>query len=70
LARIDTQGISADHLDDFQAEFSFLLGASFADPDHVAALGTGCVFTEDEFDHLAMPKRETSPQAEIFIMSF
>ena len=43
----------------FQADFSFLLGAGFSDPDHTAALGAGRLFIEDKFDHLAAPKVET-----------
>jgi hypothetical protein len=46
-----------DRLEGFQADFSLLLGASFADPDHVAALGAGRLFIEDKFDHLAAPWR-------------
>ena len=53
-----------NRLDGFQADFSFLLGAGFADPDHVAALGAGRLFIEDKFDHLAAPKVETSTQPE------
>ena len=41
--------------DSFQADFSFLLGASFADPNHAATLGTGRLFIHDKFDHLAAP---------------
>jgi len=55
-----------DHLHGFQAGFSFLLGADFADPDHTAALGAGRLFIEDKFDHLAAPKVETSAQPETF----
>jgi hypothetical protein len=58
------QGQSADRLDGFQADFSFLFGASLADPDHAAALGAGPVFIEDKFDHLAAPKVESSAQPE------
>lgn len=50
----------------FQADFSFLLGAGFADPDHTAALGAGRLFIEDKFDHLATLKVETSAQPETF----
>jgi hypothetical protein len=53
-------------LDGLQADFSFLLGAGFADPDHAAALGAGRLFIEDKFDHLAAPKLETSAQPETF----
>jgi hypothetical protein len=55
-----------DRLHGFQADFSLLLGASFADPDHAAALGAGHVFIEDKFDHLAAPKVETPAQPEAF----
>src|SRR6266849_4679123 len=55
-----------DRLDGFQAGFSFMLGAGFADPDHAAALGAGRLFIEDKFDHLAAPKVETSAQPETF----
>jgi hypothetical protein len=47
-------------LDHFQADFSLLLGTSFADPDHAASLGVGHVFVENKFDHLAAPKIKTS----------
>jgi hypothetical protein len=57
---------SADRLDGFQADFSFPLGAGFADPDHPAALGAERVFIEDEFDHLAAPKVGNSAQPETF----
>src|SRR5712664_1635627 len=57
---------SADRLDGFQADFSLLLGARFADPDHAAALGAGHLFIEDNFDHLAALKGETSAQPETF----
>jgi len=55
-----------NRLDGFQADFSFLFGAGFADPDHAAALGAGRLFVEDKFDHLAAPKVETSAQPEAF----
>ena len=55
-----------DRLQGFQADFSILLGASFADPDHAAALRAGHLFVEDKFDHLAAPKVETSAQPEAF----
>ncbi len=55
-----------DRLDGFQADFSLLLGAGFADPDHTAALGAGRLFIEDNFDQLATPKVETSAQPETF----
>jgi hypothetical protein len=57
---------SADPLDGFQADFSFLLGAGFADPDHAAAHGAERVFIADKFDHLAAPKVENSAQPETF----
>lgn len=50
----------------FQADFSFLLGAGFANPGHGAALGDGSVFIEDKLDYLAAPKVETSAQPETF----
>jgi hypothetical protein len=53
-------------LEGFQAELSFTLGAGFADPDHLAALGGGHIFSEDKFDHLAAPKIETSSEPETF----
>lgn len=46
----------------FQTDFVFLLGASFADPDHAAALKDGRVFIDDKLDHLAAPEVETSAQ--------
>jgi hypothetical protein len=55
-----------DRLDRFQADFSLLLGAGFADPDHAAALGAGRLLVEDKFDQLAAPKFETSTQPEAF----
>jgi hypothetical protein len=55
-----------DRLQGFQADFSILLGASFADPDHAAALRAGHLFVEDKFDHLAAPKVEASAQPEAF----
>jgi len=55
-----------DRLDGFQADFSFLLGAGFADPDHTAPLGAERVFIEDKFDHMAASKVETSAQPEAF----
>ena len=55
-----------DRLDGFQADFSFLLGAGFADPDHTAPLGAERVFIEDKFDHMAASKVETSAQPETF----
>jgi hypothetical protein len=53
-------------LDGFQADFSLLLGARFADPDHVAPHGANRVFIEDNFDQLAAPNVETSAQPETF----
>jgi hypothetical protein len=47
-------------LDSFEANFAFLLGARFADPDDPAALGVGRVFIEDKFDNLTAPEVETS----------
>jgi len=55
-----------DRLDGFQADFSLLLGAGSADPDHTAALGAGRLFIEDNFDHLAALKFNTSAQPETF----
>jgi hypothetical protein len=55
-----------DRLHGFQADFSFLLGVSFADPGHPATHGAGHVFIEDKFDHMAAPKIETSAQPETF----
>jgi hypothetical protein len=60
------QGQSADRLDGFQSDFSFLLGASFADPDYAAAHGAERVFIEDNIDHLAAPKVGSSAQPEAF----
>ncbi|OLB21861.1 MAG: hypothetical protein AUH16_01245 [Acidobacteria bacterium 13_2_20CM_57_7] len=37
-------------LSGFQADFAFLLGASFADPDHAAALEDGRIFIEDNMN--------------------
>ena len=61
-----TQGQSADRLEDFQANFSFLLGAAFANPDHAATLGAERVLVEDKFDRLAAPKMENPAQPETF----
>ena len=47
--------IPAEGLDSFQADFSFLLGAGFADPEHVATHGAERVFIENNFDRLAPP---------------
>jgi len=55
---------ASDRLDGFHADFSFLLGPSFADPDHAAPHGAKRVFIEDNFDHVAAPKVETSAQPE------
>src|SRR5260370_4936948 len=55
-----------DHLDGFQTDFSLLLGARFADPDHPAALGVGHAFIEDKFDNLTAPEVETSAHPETF----
>jgi hypothetical protein len=51
----------------FKTEFSFLLGAGFADPDHSAAFSAGCFFIEDKFDQLAGPKLKISAQPETFL---
>ena len=60
-------GQSTGCLDLFQADFSLLPGASFADPDHAASLGVGHLVVEDKFDHLAPPNKvETSAQPEAF----
>jgi hypothetical protein len=58
--------LKVDRLHCFKADFSFPLGAWFADPDHPTALGAGHVFIEDKLDHLAAPKIETSTQPETF----
>jgi hypothetical protein len=55
-----------DRLDGFQADFSLLLGARFANPDDAAALGAGGLLIEDKFDHFAAPKVETTAQPEFF----
>jgi len=55
-----------DRLHSFQADFSFLVGTDFADPDHAASLGAGGLLIEDEFDHLAAPKVKTSAQPKAF----
>jgi hypothetical protein len=55
-----------DRLDGFQADFSLLLGAGSADPDHTAALDARRLFIENNFDHLAALKFETSAQPETF----
>ncbi len=64
--RLDTNrpAKSADRLDGFQPEFTFVLGVGFADPDHAAPLADGRVFIEDKLDHLAAPNVETSAQPE------
>jgi hypothetical protein len=56
--------VHVNRLDDFQADFSLLLCASFADPGHAASFGAGRFFVEDQFDYLAASKVETSAQAE------
>lgn len=61
------EGQSADRLDYFHADFSLLLGAGSADPDHGAAPEVGRVVFEDNFDQLAAPKVETSAQPETFL---
>jgi len=60
------RGSNNDRLDGFQADFSLLLRAGFADPDHAAALGAGRLFFEDKFDHLAAHKVETYAQPKTF----
>ena len=54
----------ADRLDGFQPDFSLLLGACFANPDHAAELGACALLIEDEFDYLTAPNVETSTQPE------
>jgi hypothetical protein len=51
-------------LDGLEADFSFLFGAGFADPDYAAALWGGRLFVEDKFDDLATPNVESSAQPE------
>jgi hypothetical protein len=53
-------------LNGLQADFSLLLGACFADPDHAAALRAGRFLIDGKFDHLASPEVETSAQPETF----
>ena len=60
------KGNLLNRLDGFQADFSFLLGAAFANPDHAATRGAKRVFIGDKFDHLAALKVENSPQPETF----
>jgi hypothetical protein len=55
-----------DRLGGFQPDFSRLLGAGFANPDHAAALGFEGLLIEDKFDPLPAPKVETSTQSEAF----
>ena len=55
---------TSDRLDDFQADFAFLPGTCFTDPDHPAPLGVGQVFIKDKFELLAALKIETSAQPE------
>jgi hypothetical protein len=50
----------------FESDFTFLLGAGFANPDHGATFGDGRVFIEDKLDYLAAPKVENSAQPETF----
>ena len=50
----------------FQSDLSFLLGASFADPNRSAVLKDGRVFIEDKLDHLAAPEVETSAEPKTF----
>ena len=57
-------GLPDDRLDGFQTDFSFLLGAGFADPDHAAAQGVAWVLVQDDFDYLPAPKAETTAQPE------
>jgi len=58
--------LTDDRLNGLQADFSLLLGAGFADPDHAAALGAGRLFVEDQFDHFAAPQVEISAQPKPF----
>ena len=51
-------------LNGFQANFTFLLGAEFADPDYAATHGVEWVLIEDDFDNFAAPQMETSAQME------
>ena len=53
-----------NRLDGFQADFSLLLGAGLADPDHAAALEDRRIFLKDKLDRLAAPKIETPAQSE------
>jgi hypothetical protein len=64
--RLVVRPLPDDRLDGFQADFSLLLGAGFADPDYATALGARSLFVEDKFKHLAAPKVETSAQPEAF----
>jgi hypothetical protein len=47
-------------LNGFQANFPFLLGAGFSNPDYVATQGVERVVVEDDFDKLAVPQMESS----------
>lgn len=53
-----------DSLYGLQANFAFLLGACFADPDYVAAHGGERVLIQDDFDYLTAPQSETSAHPE------
>ena len=45
-------------LNGFQADFAFVLGVGFADPDHVAAYSVELVLIQNDFDNLAAPQME------------
>jgi hypothetical protein len=61
-----TQRDSARYLNDLHSDFSLLLGANFADPDHPGAHRNERLMFEDNLDHLTARKIEISPQPEAF----
>jgi hypothetical protein len=60
VRQVVVRQVPDDRLNVFQANFSLLLGAGFADPDYFAALAARRVFVEDKFDHLAALELQTS----------
>ena len=51
-------------LDGFQANFAFVLGTYFADPDHNATHRVQRVFIQDDFDNLTPSQMEAPAQPE------
>ena len=61
------QGQSAGPSDYLQADFTFLLGASFSDPNDAAALEVGRVVIENNLNHLAAFELDSSAQPETLL---